>query len=79
MATLSLTALRKQLYQVVDRVLETGVAAEIERRGKKLLIIPAERSVSKLAHLKKRKGIIGDPDSLVDVKVGEWHELHNLK
>jgi prevent-host-death family protein len=77
--TYTLTALRKQLYQVVDRVLETGVPVEIERNGKKLLIVPAQKPGSKLANLKKRKGIIGDPDELVQIKVGEWSELRNLK
>lgn len=78
METYSLTALRKQLYQVVDHVLETGVPVEIERKGKKLLLIPAQNSVSKLANLKKRKGILGDPDELVQLAAGEWHESNNL-
>ena len=78
METLSLTKLRKQLYQVVDQVLATGVPVEIERHGKKLLIVPAEKPSSKLANLKKRNGIIGDPEALVDLKVSEWQELDNL-
>jgi antitoxin (DNA-binding transcriptional repressor) of toxin-antitoxin stability system len=79
MKRLSLTALRKQLYQVVDRVLETGVPVEIERHGKTLLITPVAPATSKLARLKKRRGIIGNPDTLVSVKVGEWDELRNLR
>jgi prevent-host-death family protein len=78
METLSLTALRKQLYQVVDRVLETGVPVEIERHGKKLMIVPVEQPASKLAKLKRRNGIIGNPDELVDLKVWEWEEPRNL-
>jgi len=78
MGAINLTTLRKQLYRVVDQVLETGVPVEIERNGKKLLIIPADQPVSKLANLKRRHGIIGNPDDLVEIKAGEWHELRNL-
>lgn len=78
METYSLTALRKQLYQVVDRILETGVPVEIERKGQKLILIPAQKSVSKLTNLKKRKGIVGNPDELVGLKVSEWNESKNL-
>jgi hypothetical protein len=75
---LSLTALRKRLYEVVDRVLETGVPAVAERRGRRVLIVPEERTSSKLARLKKRSSIVGDPDDLVEMKVAEWHESENL-
>ncbi len=34
--------------------------------------------VSKLAKLKQRKLINGDPDDLVNVKVGEWNEPDNM-
>jgi hypothetical protein len=35
-------------------------------------------SVSKLAKLKKRHLINGDPEELVDLKVWEWNEQQNL-
>ncbi len=76
---MSLTTLRKQLYQVVDRVLKTGVPVEIVRNGKTALIVSGEGQISKLSRLKRRKGIIGDPDALVDIKVGTWGESNNLK
>lgn len=78
METYSLTALRKQLYKVVDHVLESGIPVEIERKGQKLLLIPAQKPVSKLANLKRRKGIVGDPDDLVQLRVSEWNESDNL-
>ena len=78
MKRLSLSALRKDLYRVVDRVLETGVPVEIERHGKRVLIVAAESAHSKLARLKRREGITGDPEELVDLQVGEWDELRNL-
>ncbi len=34
--------------------------------------------ISKLAKLKHRRLINGDPDDLVNVKVGEWSEADNL-
>jgi signal transduction histidine kinase len=37
------------------------------------------KSISKLANLKKHKGIVGDPDELVQLQVGEWNESSNLK
>ena len=76
---MSLTTLRKELYQVVDRVLKTGVPVEIVRNGKTALIVPGEGQTSKLSRLKRRKGIIGDPDALVDLKVEKWDEPDNLK
>lgn len=77
MSPLSVTALRQNLFKVVDQVLETGVPVEIERHGKKLLLIPVE-AISKLANLKRRHVIVGDPEGLVDLQVGEWHEPDNV-
>jgi hypothetical protein len=57
--------------------LESGVPVEIERHGKKVLLMPLA-PVSKLANLKRRNVIVGDPDELTDLEVGEWHELDNL-
>lgn len=72
MSPMSVTALRQNLFKVVDQVLATGVTVEIEHHGKKLLLIPAE-PVSKLANLKRRHVIIGDPEDLVNLPIGEWH------
>jgi antitoxin (DNA-binding transcriptional repressor) of toxin-antitoxin stability system len=78
MERLTVTALRKRLYQVVDQVLETGVPVEVERAGKTVVIAPGEGAASRLARLERRNGIVSDPDELVKIKVGEWHELKNL-
>lgn len=78
MRKMTVTALRKQLYQVVDEVLESGVPVEIERNGKTVVITPGEGHSSRLSRLGKRNGIVGDPDDLAAVTVGEWHELKNL-
>lgn len=78
MEKLTLTTLRHRLFEVADRVLETGVPVAIERRGRTLLLAP-QAGPSKLARLKRRKLIKGDPKSLVDVKAGKWRESGNLK
>jgi antitoxin (DNA-binding transcriptional repressor) of toxin-antitoxin stability system len=72
---ISLTKVRSDLYKIVDRVLETGVPVEIERRGRKVRIIPV-RPKSKLESLVKRPGtIVGDPDEIVHMDwSGEWTE-----
>ncbi len=68
----TVTTLRKQLYKVVDEVLQTGVPVEIERHGQTLLLVPAAPS-AKLTRLKRRDVIVGDPDELVSLNVAEWH------
>lgn len=78
MEKLTLTTLRHRLFEVADRVLETGVPVAIERRGKTLLLTP-QTAASKLARLKPRKLVRGASESLVEVKVGTWRERKNLK
>jgi len=77
MQKLSLTALRQKLFKVADRVLHTGVPVAINRRGRRLLLAP-DGGTSRLAHLRRRKLIKGDPESLVGLKVSEWREPRNL-
>lgn len=78
MEKLTLTALRQDLFRVVDRVLATGSPVAIERKGKTILLTPQVRP-PKLGRLKRRRLVIGDPRSLVDVKVGQWREPRKLK
>ena len=62
----SATKLRQNLYNILDRVLETGIPIEIERKGSKLRIVP-ERPVSKLGRLEPHDTINGDPDDIVNL------------
>lgn len=78
MEKLTLTTLRHKLFEVADRVLETGIPVAIERRGKTLLLTPQDAG-SKLARLKPRKLIKGRAEALVNAKVGTWREPRNLK
>jgi hypothetical protein len=64
--------LRANLYRLLDRVLKTGEAIEIDRGGKRLLLVPKEKR-SKLENLVKRDVIIGDPEDLVHIDWSkEW-------
>lgn len=70
---MSLTAskLRQDIYRILDRVLETGVPVEIERRGRILRIVP-ERSVDKLSALPRRDDYLRcDPEELVHL---DWSD-----
>lgn len=75
---ISLTKMRSDLYKIMDRVLETGVPVEIERRGRKIRIIPVAPK-SKLDNLVKRPGtIIGDPEEIVHMDWSdEWSEARS--
>jgi len=83
MSSISLTALRSQLFKIVDRVIETGMPAEIERKGHKLKIVLEEKK-SKFDNLKRRNCIVGDPDELIDleersVKACRRFKIRNLR
>lgn len=66
--TITATKLRADLYRVIDNVIKNGVSIEVELRGKKVRIVPAEPR-DKLAALVKRPGvIIGDPGRLPQAK-----------
>ena len=68
--TLRASALRENIYRVLDEILETGVPVDIERKGKLLRILAVEPK-SKLANLKPRDLIVGDPEDLVHL---DWSE-----
>jgi hypothetical protein len=77
MRPISLTALRNNLFKIVDQVIQTGNPVLLERKGQKLKIV-LEQKKSKLDNLKNHDCITGDPDDLVQIKVGEWHETNHL-
>jgi hypothetical protein len=65
--------LRANLYRVLDRVLETGVPIEIERKGR-VLRIETVSGEDRLARLRPHpEAIRDDLDSLIHVDwSGEW-------
>lgn len=66
-ASISITELRQRLFQLADRVVETGEPLLIERRGVRLRLVRDEESATKqggrLARLKPRKQsvVVGAP------------------
>ena len=67
--------LRENIYNILDQALETGVPVEVERKGRILKIVPPPKQ-SRLAKLKKRKYLVGDPESIVHMDwLKEWSEL----
>lgn len=69
---LKASSLRKNLYRILDQVLETGVPVEVQHQGKILRIGPVELR-SKLDNLKPRPYLLSDPEELVHLDwLGEW-------
>ncbi len=67
------TELRKNVYKLLDQILESGVPIEVKRKGKRLIIIPA-KPVSKLERLEEHPDcIVGEPGELVHIDwSNEW-------
>jgi antitoxin (DNA-binding transcriptional repressor) of toxin-antitoxin stability system len=62
---MSASELRQNIYRLLDEVLETGVPLEIERKGRKLRIVPEDRP-SKLDRIVGRDdALVGDPDDII--------------
>ena len=72
-APYSASRLRADLYRLLDRVLETGVPLEVERRGQRLKIIAASPP-RRLANLVPEPAYLaGNPDDLVHLDWSkEW-------
>jgi len=70
------TELRKNIYKLLDNILESGIPLKVERRDKILLITPAE-PVSKLECLDEHPDcIVGNPEDLVHL---DWSEEWNFR
>jgi hypothetical protein len=67
------SALRQDIYRILDQVLATGEAMEIRRRGRTLRIVADEPRGAPLAQVRTQPDAIpGDPDELVHV---DWSDL----
>lgn len=64
-ATVTATELRRDIYRILDEVLDSGLAQEIVRKGRKLLIVPAEPKRRHLEDLPRRKVTTCTFDELV--------------
>ncbi len=73
--TVTATQLRKDIYRILDQVLETGTPVEIDRKGHRLKIVLDEpRGGNKLEHLVRRDEFLKcDPEELVHLDwSSEW-------
>lgn len=52
--------LREDIYNLLDRVIETGLPLEVKRKGK-ILKIALDKKASKLSNLKKRDVMSAKP------------------
>lgn len=74
MIKMTATRLRQDIYNILDRVIETGIPVEIVRRKGKLKIVP-EKKKNKLDNLKKRELVVGDPEAIINIDwMKEWNE-----
>ena len=67
------TSLRKNIYTVLDHVLESGIPVEIERNGKRLKIV-SEESISRLDRLEPHNIEVAGNTPLEDI---HWDEFWN--
>ncbi len=66
------SALRADVYRILDEVLATGQPVEIQRGGQRLLIVPADAPPSRLDRVQPLPGLVaGDPDDLVHL---DWSD-----
>jgi hypothetical protein len=67
------SALRKDIYHLLDQVLETGKPLEVKRKSGTVKIV-AGKNLTKLERLKKHDCIQGNPEELVHSDwSGEWN------
>lgn len=67
------TELRKDIYRVLDDVLESGVPQEVVRGSRTLMIVPAGGRRLRLADLPRREALTCTPDELVETSWDrEW-------
>ncbi len=75
------TQLRKDLYRLLDRVIETGVPLEVERKGVTLKI-ERQAELSKLERIRRmgRADVwVGDPNDIFHMDyLEEWREEWGL-
>jgi hypothetical protein len=66
--------IQEDILKLLDKVLSTGVPVEIERKGKRLLISPAEKRRELDCLEKHPEFIVGNPDDLVHIDwSSEWN------
>ncbi|MBT3309019.1 MAG: type II toxin-antitoxin system prevent-host-death family antitoxin [Gammaproteobacteria bacterium] len=65
------TELRKDLFNSLDQVIETGIPLEITRKGHTLRVI-SDEPPHRLKNLVPHHTILGDAEALAELSVYEW-------
>ncbi len=78
MEAITATQFRKEMFRILDELLQSGKSREIVKNGKKFIISPVDSSKSKFENFKAENIIVGNPEELVNTKVWEWDEEKNL-
>lgn len=74
---ISPSALRSDLYNILDRILETGEPVEITRKGRRLLIT-VDGTASRTERLTTRPDlIVGDPGDLAEITFDDEWQPHD--
>lgn len=70
---ISVSKLRENIYRLLDEVLATGTPLEVDRNGRKLLIV-APDAPGRMSKLVRRPDVlVGDPEDLVHLDwFSEW-------
>lgn len=68
---IKLTALRRDLFKVVDQIIATGQSVDIEREGHKLKIVLDEKK-DKFQNLVKRTGVLLCSDEELISSSADW-------
>ena len=74
----SLTQLRKNIYQLVDEVIASGKPLTLKRQGCLLRLAVVSKAQSKLGNLKTRNTIIGSADDLENESLHNWGSEHGF-
>ncbi len=66
---ISASALRQNIYRILDEVIQKGIPVDIVRKGETLKIIPA-KTENKLKNLKNRKIMKYKPETYIHM---DWY------
>jgi len=72
--TVRASDLRKDLFRLLDRCVETGTAIDVPRKGRTVRIAALQRRV-KVADLPRRPDVVVDGDTLDRFSPAEWRPI----
>ncbi|MGI9280864.1 MAG: hypothetical protein ACR2PX_14750 [Endozoicomonas sp.] len=74
----TLTQLRKNIYQLVDEVIASGKPLTLNRRGCSLRLAVVSPAQTKLGNLKNRDTLIGSVEDLENEQFQQWEADHGF-